>query len=61
MQLLLDEPNLDSFVNDNIEALYIGNKNEYEKEVKKYTSQYANFDTVQKELAKLNFHMVLNN
>ena len=61
MQLLLDEPNLDSFVNDNIEALYIGNKSEYEKEVKKYTSQYANFDTVQKELAKLNFHMVLNN
>ena len=61
VQSLLDDPNPNDFVNEKAAKLYKENKHEYEQTVKQYTSKYANFEAVQKELEKLNFKMELNN
>ena len=61
IQSLLDDPNPDEFVNEKAAKLYKENKSEYEKTIRNYTSKYANFETVQNELKKLNFKMELGN
>ena len=57
VQSLLDDPNVDIFINENAAKLYKENKEIYEKTVKEWVSKYANFDTVQDELKSLNFKM----
>ena len=57
IQCFLNEPNCDKFMNEYATKLYKENRQEYNKTLKKYTEQYANFDTVQNELKKLNFKM----
>ena len=59
VQSLLDDPNVEKFVNEEAAKLYKENKEAYKKTVREWTSKYANFDTVQKELKKLNFEMEL--
>ena len=59
VQSLLDDPNADIFVNEEAAKLYKENKEAYKKTVREWTSKYANFDTVQNELKKLNFEMEL--
>ena len=61
VQSLLDDPNPNDFVNEKAAKLYKENIHEYEQTVRQYTSKYANFEAVQKELEKLNFKMELNN
>jgi len=48
------------FVNESAAKLYKENIEEYERVVRKYVSDYANFDSVQKELKKKNFEMEFN-
>ena len=57
IQSLLDDPNPDIFVNEYAAKLYKENIDLYQKTVREWTSKYANFETVQKELKKLNFQM----
>ena len=59
IQSLLDDPNVDEFVNAEAAKLYKENKEAYENTVREWTIKYANFDTVQNELKKLNFKMEL--
>ena len=59
IQSLLDDPNVDEFVNAEAAKLYKENKKAYENTVREWTIKYANFDTVQNELKKLNFKMEL--
>ena len=61
VQSLLDDPNPDDFVNEYAAKLYKENRYEYEKTVRYYVSEYANFNVTQNELKKLNFKMELNN
>ena len=61
IQSILDEPNPEEFLNENAAKLFKENKSEYEKTVRKYTSEFANFETIQNELKKLNFKMELGN
>ena len=60
VQSLLDDPNPYVFVNESAAKLYKENIKEYERVVRKYASDYANFDAVQKELKKMNFEMEFN-
>ena len=60
VQSLLDDPNPYVFVNESAAKLYKENIKEYERVVRKYVSDYANFDAVQKELKKMNFEMEFN-
>lgn len=60
VQSLLDDPNPEVFVNESAAKLYKENIKEYERVVRKYASDYANFDAVQKELKKMNFEMEFN-
>ncbi len=60
VQSLLGDPNPDDFVNEEAAKLYKENLSEYEKTVRKYTSEFANFETVQNDLKKLNFKMELD-
>lgn len=60
IQFFLYELNFDDCVNIIAAKLYKENKSEYEKTVRKYTSEYANFEIVQNELKKLNFKMELS-
>ena len=60
IQSLLDDPNVDEFVNEHAATLFKENKKEYEKTVRQYTSEFANFNFVQNELKKLNYKMELN-
>ena len=60
IQSLLDDPNPYIFLNEYAANLYKENRYEYEKVVREYTSQYANFENVQKEVKKMNFKMELN-
>ena len=60
VQSLLDDPNPEVFVNESAAKLYKENIKEYERVVRKYVSDYANFDAVQKELKKMNFEMEFN-
>jgi len=46
VQSLLDDPNPDDFVNEEAAKLYKDNLSEYEKTVRKYTSEFANFERV---------------
>ena len=59
IQSLLDDPNADDFVNEEAAKLYKENKEAYEYTVREWTLKYANFDTVQNDLKKLNFKMEL--
>ena len=59
VQSLLGDPNPDVFVNEEAAKLYKENLSEYEKTVRKNTSEFANFETVQNDLKKLNFKMEL--
>ena len=61
IQSLLDDPNPDEFLNENAAKLFKENKSEYEKTVRKYTSEFANFEAIQNELKKLNFKIELGN
>ena len=61
IQTIFDKPNPDEFLNENAAKLFKKNKSEYEKTVRKYTSEFANFETIQNELKKLNFKMELGN
>ena len=61
VQLVLDEPKPNGIAFLYADELYKKDKNEYEKIVREYTAKYANFDTVQNELKKMNFEMKLNN
>ena len=61
IQSLLDDPNPVGCANVYAGDLYLESRNDYEKTVREYTSRYANFNTVQNELKKLNFEMKLNN
>ena len=56
---LLYAPDFYGFVNEEAAKLYKGNRLEYEKTLRKYTSEFANFETVQNDLKKLNFKMEL--
>ena len=60
VQSLLEDPNPDDFVNEEANKLYKENLSEYEKTVRKYISEFANFETVQNDLKKLNFKMELD-
>ena len=46
IQSFLDAPNPDEFLNENAAKLFKENKSEYEKTVRKYTSEFANFETI---------------
>ena len=59
IQSLLDDPNADNFVNEEAAKLYKENKEAYDNTVREWTLKYANFDTVQNDLKKLNFKMEL--
>ena len=59
IQGLLGEPNCDDFYNEYAAKLYKENRQEYNRTVKKYIEQYANFDTAQNELKKYGFKMDL--
>ena len=59
IQSLLDDPNADDFVNEEAAKLYKENKEAYDNTVREWTLKYANFDTVQNDLKKLNFKMEL--
>ena len=59
IQSLLDDPNPDDFVNEEAAKLYKGNRLEYEKTVRKYTSEFANFERVQNDLKELDYKMEL--
>ena len=59
IQSLLDDPNVDIFINQEAAKLYKENKKDYENTVREWTLKYANFDTVQNELKKLNFEMII--
>ena len=61
VQSLLDDPNPDDFVNEEAAKLYKENLSEYEKRVRKYTAEYANFETVQNALKNFDFKMELDN
>ena len=61
IQTTFDIPNPEEFLNENAAKLFKENKSEYEKTVRKYTSEFANFETIQNELKKLNFKMELGN
>ena len=61
IQSMLDDPNIEEVLNESAAKLYKENIKEYENIVRKYTSEYANFETVQKELKKINCKMELNN
>lgn len=60
VQALLDSPNMNEVLNEYSANLYQENKKEYENTVRKYTSQYANFETTQKELQKIDCKIELN-
>ena len=59
IQSLLDDPNANECVNAEAGKLYKENKEAYENTVREWTIKYANFNTVQNELKKLNFKMEL--
>ena len=59
IQGLFGEPNCDDFYNAYAAKLYKENRQEYNRTVKKYIEQYANFDTAQNELKKYGFKMDL--
>ena len=61
IQSLLDDPNPDDFINEKAAKLYKENKSEYEKTVRRYTSEFANFDIVQNDLKAFNFKIDLGN
>ena len=61
IQSILDDPNIEEVLNESAAKLYKENIKEYENIVRKYTSEYANFETIQKELKKINCKMELNN
>ena len=61
IQSMLDDPNIEEVLNVGAAKLYKENIKEYENIVRKYTSEYANFETIQKELIKINCKMELNN
>ena len=54
---LLDDPNVDSYINEEAVELYNDNKESYEKTIRYWTSEFANLKTVQNELKKLDFQM----
>ena len=51
---------MNEVLNEYSANLYQENKKEYENTVRKYTSQYANFETTQKELQKIDCKIELN-
>ena len=59
IQSLLDDQNVNECVNAEAGKLYKENKEAYENTVREWTIKYANFNTVQNELKKLNFKMEL--
>ena len=61
IQSMLDDPNIEEVLNEGAAKLYKENIKEYENIVRKYTSEYANFEIIQKELEKINCKMELNN
>ena len=61
IQSMLDDPNIKEVLNEGAAKLYKENIKEYENIVRKYTSEYANFEIIQKELEKINCKMELNN
>ena len=58
---IISIPDFDDPLVLEIASLYKKNIEEYEKKVREYTSQYANYETIQNELKNLNFQMELNN
>ena len=54
VQSLLDTPNEKIFLNHNAAKLYKENKNKYNEVVKKYTSKYANYSILKREIEKFN-------
>ena len=61
MLSIISIPDFDNPLNPEIAFLYKKNIEEYEKKVREYTSQYANYETIQNELKNLNFQIELNN
>ena len=61
VQSLLYDPNPDDFVNEEAAKLYKENLSEYEKTVRKYIAEYANFESIQNDLKKFDFKMELGN
>ena len=49
---ILDEPNLDTFLNERAAKLYKEDRKKYEEIVKEYTIKYANFLNFENELSK---------
>ena len=60
VQSILDDPNVDGFVNAHAAKLFKENKKEYENTVRQYISEFANLNTIQNEIKKLNFDVELN-
>ena len=54
IQSLLDDPNPDDFLNEEAAKLLKEDKKKYEKTVKNYTSQFANYLIFENDLQKLN-------
>ena len=54
VQSLLDDPNPDDFLNEEAAKLLKEDKEKYEKTVKNYTSQYANYLIFENDLQNLN-------
>lgn len=54
VQMLLNSPNLDKFVNEEAAKLYLERQDYYQETVKSYTYKYANFIEFQKQLKQYN-------
>ena len=58
IQSLLDDPNPDIFLNEEAAKLYKENKEEYNKKVRNYTKQYANYDIFKRILITNNNNFI---
>ena len=56
VQSLLDDPNPDDFMNENAAKLYKKDRNIYNKTVRYYTSQYANYSKFLEDVKNLNIN-----